>query len=320
MPKRNYKYIKLILGWKQREAFMQDLAIVRTKRLHKVVNSFATSIDRLSALSLSMSEIAYRVRREQWSMDYSIFKVHHIIPEPLTNFNISPECRVEFDRQIEKFNSLPRPKLSEFMATWGAGYIIMMLDASTGMRESIEALLCSVIIESWTTFETLSSDLLVSAVDVGPARLRQRMIRRAVKPEWSHDEQEDVEDLEYDPAKKFGSALLESGGISFRSLRLIKKNYELVFGAKIKTAFEAEDGYIDVLSAYRNALVHNAGRADRTFTKQVKGFPQFEKIKKKTKLALDGELVAKFKTTAASVGAKLIHFVDDVLTPIQRCL
>ena len=173
-------------------------------------------------------------------------------------------------------------------------------------------------IESWITFETLSSDLWVTALDIGPARLRQRMMRTAVKPELVHEELENVEDLEYDPAKKFGSALRESGGVSFRSLRLIKKNYELAFGAKVKTVFEAEERYISVLSAYRNALVHNAGRADGTFKKQVKDFPQFEKIKKKAKLDLDGELVAKFKSASASAGAQLIHFVDDVLTPVQR--
>jgi hypothetical protein len=119
MPRQNYKYTKLILGAKQREAFMQDLATVRTKRLRRIVNSFAASIGRLSALSVAMSEIAYRVRREQWSMDYAIFKTHGFIPEPLINFKVSPECRGEFDRQIAKFNALPRAKLGELISDWG---------------------------------------------------------------------------------------------------------------------------------------------------------------------------------------------------------
>ena len=295
---------------------MEDLATVRTKRLHSLVNNFAAGTARISALSVTLSEVAYRVRREQWSMDYAILKTHGYLPEPLTNFKIAPECRGEFNRQIEKFNSLPRPKLSEFIATWGAGYINIMLATEVGMKETMEALLSSVLIDSWMAFEILASDLWVRAIDFGPSILRKRLISRTLKSEKSDDPfdlvvPEDVPDLKSRP----GSALREARKVSFQRLPYIVRNYEIVFGSKVKTLFSENNNYIVVLSAFRNVLIHNAGKVDSTFIKRMKGFPEFASIKPRQKLQLDGELVAKLRETATTVGAKLIHFVDDVMTP-----
>ena len=95
----------------------------------------------------------------------------------------------------------------------------------------------------------------------------------------------------------------------------IVRNYEIAFGAKIKNAFREDNSYIYALSAFRNAIVHNGGRADAEFVNRVANFKEFAKIKEKQKLELDGDLVARLRTSAATVGAKLLHFADDVLTP-----
>src|SRR5713101_4068751 len=182
-----YKYLKLILGAGERKALMEDLATVRTKKLHRLVNNFAASTARISALGVALSEVAYRVRRDQKSMDYAIFKHYGYVPEPLVDFKPSPKCREEFDRQMAKFESLSREELSLYIYHWGAGYINLMLATAHGMEETMEALLASVLIDSWMAFETLASDLWVKAIDVGPSILRKRLLSRTLKSEKSDD-------------------------------------------------------------------------------------------------------------------------------------
>jgi hypothetical protein len=77
----------------------------------------------------------------------------------------------------------------------------------------------------------------------------------------------------------------------------------------------AEGGYITALAAFRNTLIHNAGKADKRFIKQVQSFAEFRSIKPKDVLVLDGEVVRKLHNSAIVLGWKLIQLVDDVLTP-----
>ena len=77
----------------------------------------------------------------------------------------------------------------------------------------------------------------------------------------------------------------------------------------------AEGGYITALAAFRNTLIHNGGKADKKFVKQVQSFAEFRSIKPKEVLVLDGEVVRKLHNSAIVLGWKVIEFVDDVLTP-----
>jgi hypothetical protein len=309
-----YKYLALILGRKQRKAFMEDLATVRTKKLRGIVNSFAVNTARASALSVTFAEIAFRVRRDQWCMDYSIYKTEGNIPEPLSEFTPSPKCRGEFENQISKFASLTPEHLGELLSHWGAGYVNLMLQTTTGMEVTMDTLLSSTVIESWIAFETLAADLWVRAVDVGPTILRTRL--QASRKLLTPDDNIGVAVLgEIDPQRKFGSSLREIGRVSFQRLDYIKRFYNIAFEHDFDKVFDAVDGgYIKALSAIRNTLIHNAGKADKTFKKQIQPFPKLRDIGINKPIRLDGESVKRLANVSHLLGAKLIHFVDDVLT------
>jgi hypothetical protein len=312
MPRHDYKYLQLILGREKRRAWMSDLATLRTRKLHSLANTFALNTARASALSVALAEVAYQVRRDQWCVDYSVFKTEKTVRKPFEVFTPSRAVKDEFSRQLEQLLNLSEEKKSRLIANWGAGAIKNMLRFSVGMDTSLEALLSSIVVEAWIAFETLASDLWVRAVDLSPT-LRKRVNART--PRADRSDLQLPEQLQIDPARRFGSSLREARKVSFQRLPYIVRNYEIAFGAKIKSAFKADNSYIYALSAFRNAIIHNGGRADAEFVKRVADFKEFALIKPKQKLKLDGDLVARLRTSAATVGANLLHFADDILTP-----
>jgi hypothetical protein len=319
IPKDKYKYEALISGRKKREAFVRDLATVRSRKLHGICNTFAVNTGRMSALSLAMAEIAYQIRRDQWCLDYAMFETEREVKPPFTIFQPSEKVRAEYAIQLDKCIAMSVSQQSGLRANWGADSIRYMLLFTPGMDSAMEALLSSVVIGSWIAFETLASDLWVAALDYGPAIVRQRVWQKNPKTDKSDDPLDATppEELGFDPKniRKLGSAYHKARKVSFRRLHLIIRNYEIAFTSKIKTHFRTGQGkYITALSAYRNALIHNGGKADSIFVKQVKDLPEFGGIKAKQKLKLDGELVAKLRTASTELGADLIHFVDDLLT------
>lgn len=312
-----YKYLALVVGRSWWRAFVDDLSTIRTPQLHAIANAFAANIGRAMVLGSTYSEIAYQARRNQWCMDYALQSAGLVIPPPLTSFNPSAEVIHEYRRQLLAFNSLSDGERSTLMAHWGAAFVgDVMVKFTPGMDRSMEALLSSTLIQSWMAFEVLASDLWARAIDRGPAHLRKRVARKALRAEKSDDPMDLLsdEDLEYDPQKRLGSYLLQARKVSFGRLVFIKSNYETAFSDKIKSVFKS-DRHIDALSAFRNALIHAGGKADAHFKKQIKGFAEFDKIKKNRKLALDGKLVARLRAAATTVGAGLLHYVDDVMTP-----
>jgi hypothetical protein len=315
---RDRKYLHLVVGRARLRATYSELEAVRSRRLRRVVKTFTENIQRVTNLAIGLGAVAYSIRRDQWCVDYSTFKAEGVVKEPFVVFAPSDAVRKEYARQMEIIDALPEERASELTGHWGAGSIGVMLKTTPGMDIFIDALLSSVIVESWIAFETLVSDLWVAAIDFGPARLRKQLILRIGRLESSEDalDAPKLDDVEHDPSRKLGSALREARRVSFQRLYRIIRYYELVFGKEVKKIFrDTERGYISVVSAYRNAFIHNGGRADATFLRQIGGRAEFKKIKRNQKLLLDGQLVKKLSSASIEVGTKLIQFVDDVLTP-----
>lgn len=302
----------------EREAFVRDLATVRTDSLRGIVDAFVFNTGRARALALGFAEIACTVRRDHWCMDRARLKIEGEMQSPFNDTPVSDALEKEFHAQRASWeNDSPESK-SSLIGHFGVRYIQELTQSNPGLDMSMDALVSSVIIESWIAFETLAGDLWVAAVDAGPAVLRKRVLLKTIKPGNENDSVSDLtseEDIEHDPAHNLGSALRQARKVSFQKLHSITRNYEIAFGSRVKTIFAHEKGYIAVLAAYRNALIHNGGKADAIFLKQVKEFQEFAGLPKNEKLIWDGELAYKLRNVSAAVGAKLIHFVDNVLTP-----
>jgi hypothetical protein len=63
--------------------------------------------------------------------------------------------------------------------------------------------------------------------------------------------------------------------VTLQKLKDIQFWYGKAFGKNASKLFdEVADGYIFAVSALRNVLIHNAGKADSTFVKHAQRFPE----------------------------------------------
>jgi hypothetical protein len=223
-----------------------------------------------------------------------------IMPAEISGFLISDATKHE----TETLNS----------AEFGIAYIDT-LSASEPMQASLDALLSTVVLESWTAFECLASDLWAAAVDASPT-LRKRLVAKLHKiKKPSEIELEQAEEQLPNPEDGLGSALKDNHQISFQKLPFIVANYKTVFGKQIRDVFyNTNDGYLIALAAVRNSLIHKAGAADAKFLSKVATFPEFSAAKHNERLKLDGEIVNKLRDAAIGVGTKLLAHVDGFLT------
>ena len=178
--------------------------------------------------------------------------------------------------------------IQEMAVAFAAPFVLDWSFYSVDGGAAIKAIFRSIIIESWLYFEVFAGDLWSAAVDHGPAIFRGNVMDCN---EWDKEDKIKVRDvckLGYDPGKLVGTFYRDIGKASFQKLSSIRKNYEILFN---KTDKDFLKGDLHLLSAYRNAIVHRAGKADRHFIAQVQRHPKYRHIKDGDELQLDGEVV-----------------------------
>jgi hypothetical protein len=296
-----------------------NLKDFRSECLRPVALAFLENLSRTSSFALMPAHLSVLARRGQLWTDYIDQKLGRSINPDLKEYSraVSKE-EAELARPlVEKHVSPSASELRELIDNLGIKYIEHSLELDKDMRESMMAVLSTIVLESWTAFESLVSDLWVVGVDKGPKDVRVRVANstRLLKPDDNIGAKE-LLDVEFDPSSNYGSSLRELGRVSFQKLDYIKRFYSIAFDHDFGKMFsEVENGYITALAAFRNALIHNAGKADKKFVKNVQSFEEFRTIKAKDALLLDGEIVRKLHNSAIVLGWELIKFVDNVITP-----
>jgi len=94
-------------------------------------------------------------------------------PQRLSKANYQKYLR-EFRKLSRQFTKLSPATHTEMIRKAGVEYVERLVKVSHGMHQSMEAIMSSVVLESWTAFEILASDLWVAAVDNGPQRNRPK--------------------------------------------------------------------------------------------------------------------------------------------------
>jgi hypothetical protein len=313
----DYKY--RAIAWTPLRDRRWDLKAFRSECLRPIALAFLTNLTRTSRFALMPALLALQARRSQLWTDYIDQKLGRPINPESKEYSgsLSKEEAELASPLIERCMSLSDSEVRELIEDIGIKYIEHSLQVDKDMQQSMMAVLSTIVLESWTAFESLASDLWVTAVDQGPKDVRNRLM---LSKNWlTPDDQitpEKIHEIEYD-ARQLGSFLREVGKVSFQKLDYIRRFYSAALGKETEQLFEKTgEGYIFALSGFRNALVHNAGRADKRFVKAVARFEEFRSIKPKDILVLDGEVVRKLHNSAILLGLKLIQFVDNVLTPV----
>ncbi|HYR23368.1 MAG TPA: hypothetical protein VEP30_10670 [Chthoniobacterales bacterium] len=290
--------------------------------LKEVANAWNENMWRTSSFCLFPSEIAATALHKQLWRDYAVFKVTGKLTLKEKRFSekiekaISKEVEKCKEAWKEEFFSSGMNAASERRLTIGVEHINLLLKTEMGAMQSMTNILYSVVIESWTAFETLAGDLWYIALDRGLAEWRKRAGLRYDKPRATSDSDSSTIDVATiaDPQNGYGSFLRDSEKVPFQKLPNIKTAYGTVFGKQIQRKLFAKDAYIDALSAVRNVITHKAGIADRKYVEAVKTFPELNTVPKNKSIGLDGQIVRKLRNSAIIVGNELVMFLDEQLS------
>ena len=208
------------------------------------------------------------------------------------------------------------------------------------LTEALEAMLASMVVGTWTAFETLTHDLWISALNANPAALAElkgspKRISARAGDKMRHDdkdEEDDDDSPESDDDKKvylgaihrlskgtynlndrMGSLLCAR--FKFATLRGIREAYSSAFPDKPKERVEdldaaLADNGLDALHAVRNVIVHRAGIADDKYTQRSKNVPLAPRLEIGDKLPLKGSLCRELVDAGTHASYYLILAVE----------
>jgi hypothetical protein len=326
---RDYKYLDLVTKKPESEECVNIVSRVRSQPLQQLSGAFSTNLKRIAAFSIMPAELSGMALRDGHLAAYAMREATggKLVPSLVEQLENPESTSVKyteiFESESKKIQSENDPlNHIGLLRKYGVGYIQEQLKLQQGMRESMEAILSSVVVESWTAFESLAGDLWVAGVDNEPGEATARLIYagKSLRHPDDNIRPETVYHSGIHPKTQYGSFLKAIDAVSFQKLWEIKKYYGIAFEKDAVRLFdEIDGGYVEVLSAFRNALTHAGGRADKKFKERLNDrFPEFDTIREGDRLVLDGQLASRLNLVAAKLGSALITHIDNILSPPSK--
>jgi len=200
--------------------------------LEKVARTFQSNIERNQGVFTLLPGIVFVSMRHQQATAEATFKVlGHPTPtdqekvQPVLKERMLEELKKELEKRAAEDNA-NRPAASDAILRGGIHNVQQFassLPLSLGV--GTEALLNSIIISAWTSFEVITSDVWTTAIDYGPEKLTDKIYLNLARQTKIKDEGGLVFSLRSKP----GSFFLETQQVSFQSIRAIYEAYELAF-------------------------------------------------------------------------------------------
>jgi len=193
---------------------------------------------------------------------------------------------------------------------------------SVASKLAFESLIGSILIGTWTAFETLAGDLWVTALNENP-RLGVRALGAEPKPGDDNNERrrttrikqalpiQRLQRYDYNLKHALGDLLREKWDFGRRDET--RDAYKAAFGLTPEDASELDNIFDNIelrwLAAMRNALVHRGGIADEQFLSLVETHPTWGKTEVGKPITINGLLAAPLVENAIGRGLKLLAFV-----------
>jgi|SRR5665213_2171424 len=322
---------------------------VHNDELEKILEAFDANLNRAPQLALFPVLTVKMAKLTQLIRDVARMNLFgSVISETADDAETTQKIQVEMKRIGEDVvaNRVPVSGISEY--EMGAIAISSYIETSPHVRKGLDAIFSGVLINMWTAFESLATDLWVKAVDLRPESLgesalmapRKKMedeINQSILPVDTGDTDEaklKVDHISMNLIRDYGYSLRHSMGrmikktrkFGFNKLHDIKHAYSSAFGkAVIADVFSGEScDQLNLLEAIRHVVVHRGGRIDSTFLQRVKDkdkYPEFSFAQPDDLLELDAALVRRCMDGGTESSRKLLAFVDDWLTknPGKHC-
>lgn len=171
----------------------------------------------------------------------------------------------------------------------------------------------SIVIKSWTMFESLSEDLWEAALNSHPTVLaalsgKPRSESRSGESDISPSARVSFNDLQrfsFEVRSSMGTILKNS--VSFRSLAGIREAYDRAFSKHSNQIVEIlDDPGLQYAAAVRNLLIHKGGIVDAEFRKQVACLPSPLELTIGEKFPVTGRLCAELADACRTCAVWLV--------------
>jgi hypothetical protein len=185
------------------------------------VDTFFNNVARTNSFCWFPAHVAAQALREQFWRDYATLKVTRKLNLRKTAYDNDTEKVIS--GEIRRIRRAQRDDSDTRRLKIGVPYINNLLGHELGSDQSMEAILFSVVIESWTAFEALVADLWFTALDYGPPEWRKRAASRYDKATAADSEPPVSLDLNRiaDPQEKYGSFLRDTEKVPFQKMQNI---------------------------------------------------------------------------------------------------
>jgi hypothetical protein len=195
------------------------------------------------------------------------------------------------------------------------------------MARGLDSLLSSLVFGLWTACEVCLTDLWIAALNEGPKRLVENVIKiPALRSDTdltaSQAKQIPISalaDFGYDLSAKMGDLLRTTKKVDFQSLRNTQRAYVSAFRSGAEALLnEADQSYANVmiLSAVRNVLLHRGGKVDREY-KSIVGKAKGNSIPSVTQLS-EGDTVKVRGGMVKEMHSAVVHLCTNVLLFVDQ--
>lgn len=186
--------------------------------------------------------------------------------------------------QAEWFNATKTGEATSGMETGEEALSVMVPAGGLELEEGIDAMLCAMVIETWTAFEVLAESVW-NAVDTARPNLKQ--------------------------------SLQGKRGVGLRSTFGIRNRYALTFATDSASIMGTlNDTRIEALALVRNLIVHLGGKKDSEFETRGKSLVElayFFSANAPAKIKLTGPVVLDLIKPISTLGLALAISVDNWL-------
>ena len=257
----------------------------------------------------------------EWSEEYRVYVNERI-----------PAIALEIQEQLNRAG----PILQKAQAEQARNALAFLFDPDAldhPVHDALQTLYISLLITTWTAFESMAVDLWEAALNAHPKILADLKGKEGRISKQSKDEQFLTEDSEsksskievvlaqvhdvtggsYDLKDKMGSLL--KGKFRFTSLKETRFAYSRAFSRNYSDIDAAlSDTSLDMLYALRNVFAHKAGVSDREYDERKKKYSSLPQVEKGQQIVLDGKTVTERINSVIVCGINLTTAVDNWLS------
>ena len=313
---RDFKYTQLVTNPGQWDTTLKNLLEVKSKCLLPCAMAFHANMKRTEDFARFPAGIALGNRRDICCLINAIHRITgktDLTLRQLVEFDLTPDVFEEMMRQNREFISQDENTLNKLLRRSGMEIIDGYGKQDPNMSSSLDALMTSIVLESWLFFEAFASDLWAAGVDNGKSKIQAALA--AAKFHGKQPKYQPPDSTMKALGTQQGSYRVEKGLVTFQSIKKIGENFKAIFGQPAMDALDnTAEGYTYALSSTRNCIVHKSGWVDHEFKRDaVSRFGEFSHLEIRDRILLDGELVKKLRNAAAETGLALLHLADASL-------